>query len=345
MATRPPACLLPALALLFPLALMGAAPEVPAYHVVQRFTLGGEGGWDYLAFDGGASRLFIARATRVMVVGAKSGKLEAEIPDTPGVHGVALAPSLHRGFTSNGREGTVSIFDLDTLEVKAKVKVGENPDAILFDPATSRVLTFNGRSHDATAIDAASGTVVGTLPLGGKPEFAVSDGKGRVYANIESTSEIAAIDPRALEVVARFSLDPCQEPTGLAIDVAGGHLFSGCSNRRMAVVDIARGKVVATPEIGGGVDATAWDPDEKVALSSNGEGSLTVVKEGPPGTFAVVQTLTTAPGARTMALDPETHTVYLVTAKRGARPSPTPAEPHPFPPVVPGTFELLVVGR
>src|SRR6266849_189639 len=233
----------------------------PGLHVVKTYTLGGEGGWDYLKLDPDSRRLYISRATHVMVIDADSGKSVGDIADTPGVHGIALAADLGRGFVSNGREGTVSIFDIKTLATSSKVKVGDNPDAILYDPATKRVFTFNGRSKDSTAIDGASGKVLGTIKLDGKPEFAASDGKGEVFVNIEDKSELVAIDPNKLEVKAKWPLAPCTEPSGLAIDRKNRRLFVGCDNKMMAVVDADSGKVLATPAIGEGVDATTFDAE------------------------------------------------------------------------------------
>ncbi len=190
----------------------------PGYHIIKTYKLGGEGGWDYLNLDSSSRRLYISRATHVIVIDADSGKPVGDIPDTPGVHGIALAPELGRGFVSNGREGTVTIFDIQTLKLITKVKVGDNPDAILYDPATKRVFTFNGKSHDSTALDAAKGTVLGTIKLEGKPEFAASDGKGEIFVNIEDKSQLDAIDPAKLEVKSRWPLAPCEEPSGLSID-------------------------------------------------------------------------------------------------------------------------------
>lgn len=282
------------------------------YRVIHQYKLGGEGGWDYLAFDAGNHRLFIARSTRVMVVDADSGKLLTEIPDTPGVHGVALVPELNRGFISSGREGTVSVFDLRTLKVSQKIKVGQNPDAILYDPFSQRVFAFNGRSHDASVIDAKAANVVGTIPLGGKPEFAVSDGQGQVYVNLEDKAELALIDPSKMDVKARWPLAPCEEPTGLALDRSNHRLFSGCSNKLMAIVDAGSGKLITTMPIGDGVDGVAFDPGSNLAFSSNGEGSVTVVKEESPEKFRVLENVPTLAGARTITLDPQTHQIYTV---------------------------------
>ena len=315
------------------------------YHLINTYKLGGEGGWDYLTLDSSSRRLYISRATHVIVIDADSGKPVGDIPDTPGVHGIALAPELGRGFISNGREGTVTIFDLQNLKAISKVKAGENPDAILYDSATKRVFAFNGRSQDATAIDAASGSVLGTIKLEGKPEFAASDGKGEIFVNIEDKSQIDAIDPAKLEVKARWPLAPCEEPSGLAIDRKDRRLFAGCDNKMMAVVDADTGKVVATPAIGEGVDANAFDPGTSLAFASCGEGVLTVVKDESPSQFSVVGNVPTQPGARTMALDEKTHNVYLVTAKFGPPPAPTADNPHPRRTILPDSFVVLVLGQ
>jgi len=314
------------------------------YHVVTTYKIGGDGGWDYLTADSDARRLYISRATHVMVLDADSGKSVGDIPDTPGVHGIALAPELGRGFTSNGREGTVSIFDIKTLAVSNKVKVGENPDAILYDPATKRVFTFNGRSQDSSAIDAASGKVLATIKLDGKPEFAASDAKGEVFVNIEDKSELVAIDPDKMEVKAKWPLAPCEEPSGLSIDRKNRRLFVGCGNKMMAVVDADSGKVLATPPIGDGVDATTFDPETGLAFASCGEGVLTVVKEDSPGKFSA-ENVPTQQGARTLALDSKTHNVFVVTAKFGPPPAATTDNPHPRRSIMPDSFVVLVVGK
>lgn len=315
------------------------------YHLLNTYKLGGDGGWDYLSLDSTARRLYISRATHVIVIDADSGKPVGDIPDTPGVHGIALAPDLGRGFISNGREGTVTIFDLQTLKAISKVKAGDNPDAILYDPSSKRVFAFNGRSHDATAIDAAAGTVLGTIKLEGKPEFAVSDGKGEIFVNIEDKSQIDAIDPAKLEEKAHWPLAPCDEPSGLAIDRKNRRLFAGCDNKMMAVVDADTGKVLATPAIGDGVDANGFDPETGLAFASCGEGVLTVVREDSPAKFSVLENVTTQPGARTMTLDEKTHNVYMVTAKFGPPPAPTADNPHPRRSILPDSFVVLVFGK
>ncbi len=318
----------------------------PGYHVLTTYKVGGEGGWDYLTADASARRLYISRGTHVIVLDLDSGKNLGDIPDTPGVHGIALAPELGRGFTSNGREGTVSIFDIKTLALISKVKVGENPDAILFDPATKRVFTFNGRSHDSSVIDAASGKVLGTIKLDGKPEFAASDAKGEIFVNIEDKNELVAIDPNRLEVKATWPLAPCTEPSGLSIDRKHRRLFVGCDNKMMAVVDADNGKVLATPAIGEGVDATRFDEETGLAFASCGaDGVLTVIKEDSPEKFSVAENVTTQKGARTLALDSKTHKVFVVTADFGQPPAATADNPHPRRSIVPDTFVVLVVGK
>jgi DNA-binding beta-propeller fold protein YncE len=313
--------------------------------VAKTYKVGGDGGWDYLTADGSARRVYISRGTHVIVLDADSGKTVGDIPDTQGVHGIALASDLGRGFTSNGREGTVTIFDIQTLKpIGEKVKVGDNPDAILYDPATKRVFTFNGRSQDSTAIDAASGKVLGTIKLDGKPEFAASDAKGTIFVNIEDKSELTAIDPNKLEVKAKWSLAPCTDPSGLAIDRKHRRLFAGC-DKMMAVVDADSGKVLATPAIGEGVDATAYDEETGLAFASCGEGVLTVVKQESPDKYSVAENVQTERGARTMALDTKTHNVYTVTAKFGPRPAPTADNPRPRPPILPDSFVVLVVSK
>ncbi len=332
------------LASLFAAMVAGAAAAPTHYELKQKYVLGGDGGWDYLTYDAAGKRLFISRATRVMVVDPAKGTVITEIPDTPGVHGIALAPELGKGFTSNGRENTVTVFDLKTLKQTAKIKLdgAENPDAILYDPASKRVFTFNGRSKNSSVIDAAKGTVVATIPLDGKPEFAAADGKGTVFVNIEDKSEQTSIDAKAAKVLKTWSLAPCEEPSGLAIDAKHHRLFAGCHNKMMAVVNSDTGKVVATPAIGQGVDANAFDPATQLAFSSNGDGTLTVVHEDSPDKFTVVENAPTQRFARTMALNTSTHTVYLVTAEIEEAPPEKEGE-RPRRTMKPGTFTLLVM--
>jgi DNA-binding beta-propeller fold protein YncE len=321
----------------------GAAAQ--SYQLIKTYKLGGDGGWDYLTLDHAANRLYISRSTHVFVIAANSGQPAGDIPDTPGVHGIALAPELGRGFVSNGREGTVTVFDLNSLKLLNKIKVGQNPDAILYDPASKRVFTFNGASDDVTAVDAAKGEVVGTIKVDGKPEFAATDEKGAIFVNIEDKSEIMALDANKLEVKSRWPLAPCEEPTGLAIDRKHRRLFSGCGNKLMAVVDADSGKVISTLPIGSGVDATAFDPETEMAFASCGEGVLTVVHEDSPDKFSVVENVVTKRGARTMALDPAAHQIFLVTADFGPPPAPTAEQPRPRPAILPNSFVVLVVGK
>jgi DNA-binding beta-propeller fold protein YncE len=319
------------------------AADAPGYHPLNRYKLGGEGGWDYLTFDTAGNRLFISRGTHVIVVDPGSGKVIKDIPDTPRVHGIALAQDAGRGFISAGGDNSVVMFDLKDLHTISKITVGERPDAILYDPVSRRVFTFNGGSKDATAVDAAGGKVVGTLPLGGKPEFAAADGKGRVYVNLEDKSALVEFDSRQLKVLNTWPLAPCESPSGLAMDREHRRLFAGCENKLMAVVNADTGKVIATPPIGEGVDANAFDPGLQLAFASNGRsGNLTVVHEDTPDTFTVVENVETAKGARTMALDPATHQVFLVTAQ--FKPPAAGQTEQRRPEMVPDTFELLVFG-
>jgi DNA-binding beta-propeller fold protein YncE len=334
-----------AAALTFVLAGASLAASAPGYKVINTYKLGGDGGWDYLTADASERRLYISRATHVIVMDLDSGKVVGDIADTPGVHGIALAPEFGRGFTSNGREGTVSIFDLKTLAVSNKVKVGENPDAILYDPFSKRVFTFNGRSGDSTAIDAAKGTVAGTIKLDGKPEFAATDSNGEIYVNIEDKSELTVIDPLKLAVKKTWPLAPCESPTGLSMDSKNHRLFVGCDNKMMAVVDATTGKILSTPPTGDGVDATRFDEETGLAFASAGEGVLTVVREDSPDKFSVAEDVPTQQGARTMALDTKTHNVFLVTAEFGPPPAATAENPHPRRPILPDTFVVLVVGK
>jgi DNA-binding beta-propeller fold protein YncE len=304
------------------------------YKVAKTWKLGGDGGWDYLTADSDGHRLFVARATRVMVIDTDSGKLLGEIPDTPRVHGVALVPDLGRGFVSNGGEDTVSVFDLKSLALQKKIKVGTAPDAIVYDPFSKRVFTFNSRSHDTTAVDASKGEVAGKVDLGGKPEFAVTDEKGTMWVNIEDTSELVAFDPAKLAVKSRWKLADCEEPTGLALDRKTRRLFAGCGNKKMAIVDADSGKIVASPAIGDGCDATAFDADLGLAFASAGDGTLTVIHEDSPDKFSVIQTVTTQKGARTMGLDAKTHRIFTVTANVGPRPERK---------VEPDSFVVLVI--
>ncbi len=326
-------------------AAVGFVGPVAGYRVAKKIVLGGEGGWDYLYCDSAARRIYLSRSTHVMVVDADSYAIVGDIPNTPGVHGIAIVSDLNKGFISNGRDNSVTIFDLKTLKETGRVAVGKNPDAIMYDPASKRIFTFNGGSQDTTAIDASMGKVVGTVALGGKPEFAVSDEKGHVYVNIEDKSEVAQLDANKLAVDARWSLAPGEEPSGLAIDRKNHRLFSVCSNKLMVVLNSDNGKVVTALPTGSGTDAAAFDPDTGFAFSSNGEGTLTVVHEDSPDKFTVAESVPTQRGARTMTLDQKTHRVFSVSAEYGPTPAPTTERPRPRAPMIPGTFTLLVLEK
>ncbi len=315
------------------------------YHILKRLKVGGEGGWDYLTVDGPARRLYVSRSSHVMVIDLDTDKVVGDIPNTPGVHGVAVARELSRGFTSNGKADTSTIFDLKTLRVLGEVKTGGNPDAIVYDFVSNKVFTFNGRSKDATVIDAFLGKVVGTIPLGGKPEFAATDGKGKVYVNIEDTNEVVEIDSLKARVTRKFSLKPCEEPTGMGLDLEHGRVFSGCHNKTMTVLDTKAGNVIATVPIGENVDGNGFDDLTGLAFSSNGDGTLTVVRETSPGKFEVVETVTTQRGARTMAIDPVTHYIYLPAAQFPPPEKSTQTGSKPRPVMVKDSFEVLVVGK
>jgi YVTN family beta-propeller protein len=331
-----------AYALLF-IALSATAAQ-GAHHVIGKIQIGGEGGWDYLTVDSAARRLYVSHATKVVVVDLDTDKVVGDIPDTAGVHGIAVASKLNRGYSSNGRTNNVTIFDLKTLKTLGHIETRQNPDAIAYDPVSNHVFTFNGRSKDSTVIDAATDKVVKTIPLGGKPEFSANDGNGKLYVNIEDTHEIAEIDARKLEVTKRYSLDGCEDPSGLAMDTKARRLFSVCGNKVMAISDPAAGKVIATVPIGQGADGAGFDPGTSEAFSSNGDGTLTVVREAN-GKYQVAENATTQRGARTMAVDPKTHKVYLPTAQFGPAPAPTAQTPRPRPAMVPDTFTVLIVGE
>jgi YVTN family beta-propeller protein len=325
--------------------IASSAAKAPGYHVTRKTILGGEGGWDYLTVDSKARRVYISRGTHVMVVDADTAALVGDIPNTNGVHGIAVVADLDKGFTSNGRDNAVTVFDLKTLKVLATVPVGKNPDAIIYDPSSQRVFTFNGVSHDTTAIDAKTNTVAGTIALGGKPEFAAADEKGHMFVNIEDKSEIIQFDANKLTVENHWSIAPGKEASGLALDRKHRRLFAVCSNKLMVVMNADNGAVVTTLPIGSGSDGAGFDPETGLAFSSNGEGTLTVVHEDSPDKFTVVETVPTQARARTMALDTKTHQVFSVTAEFGPMPEATAQQPRPRAPMVPGTFTLLTLSR
>jgi DNA-binding beta-propeller fold protein YncE len=335
--TRIAAWTLPALLVLFFGVGDSAEPNESGYHVIKKFPLGEEGGWDYLTMDPDAHRLYISRATRVMVLDVDSGKLVGEVAKTPGVHGIALVPKRKRGYTSNGTEGTVTIFDTETLREIGRPKVGNRPDAIIYDPASDRVFTFNAGTKDATALNTEDGTVAGTVKLDGKPEGAVADEKGQVYVNLEDKNEVVAIDSKNLTVKNRWPV--AKAPVGLGMDRVKRRLFVSCGSEKMGVLDADSGKVLATLPIGKGTDACVFDQDRGLAFSSNRDGTLTVVEEKPADQYRVVANVPTQVGARTMALDTKTHNIYLATARF------KPAAPGQRRPTMePDSFVILVVG-
>ena len=315
--------------------LLALALQSPSYGIVSKIDVGGEGGWDYLTVDSKARRLYASHSTHVVVLDTTTGKVVGDIPNTPGVHGIALVPSLNEGYVSNGRDNSVTVFDLKTLATLGKIAVGGNPDAIVYEPTIKRVITCNGRSNDLTFIDPATMQVVGTVELSGKPETPASDGK-TLFVNIEDKSAIERVDLKTMKSLGSWPIAPVEEPSGLAFDKKGHTLFAVGSNKLMAVVDSRTGKILATPAIGDGPDAAGYDAKRGLVFSSNGEGTLTVLKRGKNGKYATVQTLKTQPSARTMALDPETGTIYLSAAEiapGGGRRA-----------MVPGSFRVLVVG-
>jgi len=315
------------------------------YHFLKEIPIGGEGGWDYLSIDSGARRLYATHATKVVVIDLDKGEIVGEIRDTPGVHGFAIAPELGRGFASNGREAKASIVDLKTLETIGKVDTGENPDAILYEPEAQETYTFNGRrGKSATVFEAKTGKVVATIPLSGKPEFAVADrAAGRIFCNIEDKNDVAVIDFHAHKVVATWPIAPGEAASGMAIDLAHHRLFLGADNQLMVMMDSTNGKVLATVPIGEGVDANVFDPETGLAFASY-DGALTIAREETPGKLTVVQKLETARRARTMALDPKTHDVYVATAQFEPAPEPAPGAAPQRPKVIDGTFKILVYG-
>ena len=312
------------------------------YHVLKEIKIGGEGGWDYPEMDTTSRRLYVSHATHVVVVDPDAGKVVGDIPDTPGVHGIQIVPSLNRGFISNGRGNNVTIFDLKTLKTISQPATGENPDAIRYEPKTGRIFTMNGRSKDTTVIDAKSGMVVGTIPVGGKPEFAQADDRGHVFVNIEDTNEVVDIDAAKPAVAKRYSIKPCDGPSGMAIDTKARRIFSVCGNRMMAISDPDAGKVLATPAIGAGPDGVVFDATTGYVMSSNGgDGTLTIVKENA-GKWEVLENVATKRAARTIALDGKTHNVYLPMAEPGP---PPPAGQRGRGTFLPDSFKIVVVGK
>lgn len=317
-----------------------------SYKVLDTWKLGGDGGWDYLTIDPAAHLLYITRGNRVMVVDVQTGKLAAEIPGFDGIHGVALDSAGKFAYVSDGRANMVRVFDRGTRQIVTSIPVDQGPDSIVFEPVHKYVFSMNGHGKSTSVIDTATNKVIATIPLPGRPEFAGADGKGAIFVNIEDKSELARIDAATLKVTATWPLAPCESPSGIAIDFVNRRAFSVCDGKTMAVTDIDSGKVVATPAIGQGPDAARFDSERALVFSSNGQdGTLTILHQDSPDSYSLVQTVPTKRGARTMALDPSTGKVYLVTADFGPRPAPTPANPRPWPTILPETFTVLVVGK
>lgn len=320
-----------------------AAAGASGYHLLKTIPVEGDGFWDYLKFDPATRQLFVAHGDHVDVVNVDSGKLVSTIGGMQGIHGVVLAPEFNRGFVTDGRAAKVWIFNLKTLQVTGSAPADNDADGEVYDPASKRVFTMNGDSKTSTVIEAKTGNVVGHIDLGGGPEFPVADGRGHIYANIETTSEIIEIDSHTMKITHRWPLAPGQSPSGLAIDAKHHILFSGCRNKLMVIMNADNGKVIATEPIGQGVDATRFDLGTSYAFASNGgTGDLTVIHEDSPTKFHVVENVPTEMGARTMALDPKTHEIFLATAKV-ERIQNAPPHTRPFR-VVPGTFHVLVFG-
>lgn len=315
-----------------------------SYRIEDKWKVGGEGGWDYLVADSSAHRLYITHGSRVEVLDAGTGKSIGAITGLKGTHGVALDDSGKYGYISDGGANAVVVFDRKSLQTVTSIPAGTNPDGIVFEPVTKTVWAFNGRSKDVTVIDTNTQKVVATVPLPGKPEFPVADGKGFIFDNIEDKSEIVRLDAKDPKVTATWSVSPCESPSGLAIDRAGRRLFAVCDEKKMAVVNADTGKVIATPAIGDGPDAARYDAKSNLAFSSNGEGTVTIV-DASNGSYKVKQTLATQQGARTMALDPATGKIYVVTAEFGPRPAATASNPRPRPAIVPDSFTVIVAGR
>ena len=315
------------------------------YHVAKKILVGGTGGWDYLAYDAPSHRLFVSHSDRFVVINTDSEKVVGEIGKLEGVHGMAIANEINRGFITNGTAASVSVVDMKTLKVVNKIPVGKKPDAILYDAFSNRVFVYNGQSNDVTVIDARKEVVLSTLALDGKPEFSATDRKGHIFVNLEDKNEVVGFDASTLKIFARWPLKGGDEPTGLAIDVEHHRLFSVCHNKLLFVLDSDNGTIVATLPIGAKVDGCTFDPGTGLVFTSNGEGTITVVREESPSKFTVIETVVTQPGAKTIALDPETHTLYLPTADFGPAPTPTAEVPAPRAPILPNTFVVLKVTK
>lgn len=323
-----------------------AQTNASGYRVLDSVLLGGDGGWDLYGLDTASERLYVSRGSRVQVVDCAKDSLIGEIPNTNGVHGIAVASNTGKGFTSNAKDSSVTVFDLKTLQQLAAIKLqASKPDGIIFEPISKRVFVFNGGSNNAVAINSADNVIIGTVPLGGKPELAVADGKGRVFVNIEDKSSVVEFDAMSLKVLHTWPLAPGKGPSGIAMDRQHRRLFSACSNNLMIVLDANSGKLVGRVPIDSGVDGAGFDPSTHYAFSSNGQGTLTVVNEESPAKFSVVENVPTRRSARTMIVDEKTHRIYMVSAKFGPAPAPTSDHPHPRPSIIQGSQTVYILGR
>ena len=314
------------------------------YKLIRRIPVGGEGGWDYIKVDADAQRLYVARGDHMMIVDEGSGKVLGDIPNTKGIHGTAIADALGKGYTSNGQAATVTVFDLKTLKPITDIKTtGDNPDSIIYDPATKRVFTMNARSNNSTVIDATTDKVVGTVDLGGKPEEPALDGRGNMFVNLTDSSMIMSFDTKTLAKKGPWSLAPCDGPSALAADTKNRRLFAAC-DKMIAVMNMDTGKVVATPAIGGDPDGNGFDPGTGLIFATSREGLLTVIHEDTPDKYTIIGNVNTQFGARTMALDPKTHHVFTETADFKPAPPATPDNPRPRPQAIPNSFVILELG-
>ena len=321
------------------------AQSESGYKVLRTIPVGGSGGWDYIAVNNELNRIYVSHASKVDILDKGSGKFIDSISGTSGVHGIAFATPFGKGYTSNGRINTLTVFDLKTNAVLKKIDVGKNPDAIMFDYFTKKIFVCNGRSNDGTVVDPATDAVVATIPLDGKPEMAVSDGNGKLFVNIETTNEIAVVDMKAYKVIARWKLGKGEEPTGLAFDKKNKRLFAGCGNKLLIVLNAENGKLVGEYPIGSGCDGVAFDAETNLIFTSNGDGTMSIIQQKNADKYEALAPVTTKPGARTIVLDPVTHHLFLPTAEYGEAPAATKENPHPRPPVKPGTFQVLEIGK
>ncbi|MEO8910585.1 MAG: YncE family protein [Gemmatimonadaceae bacterium] len=331
--------------LILSLALFAACPLSAQTHIITHtYTIGGEGGWDYVVPDPANHRLFIGRSNRLMVVDMNDGHLIGEVKGINGAHGTAIAPGTGRGFATSGDDSSIVMFDTKTFKPLGKIPAAEDADAIIYDPASKRVFSFNGDANSTTVVDPAKGALITNIPLGGKPEYGQSARNGKIYVNLTDSSQVVEVDARNLRVTRRWSTAPCRNPVAMAIDTRHNRLFSGCRSGVMAISDYKNGNIVATVPIGRGVDGAGYDPSTRMAYASNADGTLTVIHQDTPDKYTVVENVETAQGARNMGLDPATHRVYVVGAKFGPVPAESTAtNPRRRPPILPGTFMVMVV--